>query len=97
MKEKSRIIISDSLIADVRSIIEKGRRHAFAVAGQTAIMTYWNVGRRIVEEEQQGNSRAGYGKGLMAKGLFPLSRTNLLLNMAQGMVGVTWRIIVNST
>lgn len=92
MKEKSRIIISDSLIADVRSIIEKGRRHAFAVAGQTAIMTYWNVGRRIVEEEQQGNSRAGY-----AKGLFPLSRTNLLLNMAQGMVGVTWRIIVNST
>ena len=65
MKEKSRIIISDSLIADVRSIIEKGRRHAFAVAGQTAIMTYWNVGRRIVEEEQQGNSRASYGKGLI--------------------------------
>lgn len=65
MKEKSRIIIYDSLIADVRTIIEKGRRHAFAVAGQTAIMTYWNVGRRIVEEEQQGSSRAGYGKGLI--------------------------------
>ena len=59
------IIISDSLVADVRNIIEEGRRHAFAAAGQIAIMTYWNVGRRIVEEEQQGNARADYGKNLI--------------------------------
>ncbi len=62
--EKNTIIISDSLVADVRNIIEEGRRHAFA-AGQAAILTYWNVGRRIVEEEQQGNARANYGKGLI--------------------------------
>lgn len=55
--ERNSIIISNSLIADVRTIIEEGRRHAFAVAGQTAIMIYWNVGRCIVEEEQQGSSR----------------------------------------
>lgn len=59
------IIISDSLVADVRNIIEEGRRHAFAAAGQIAILTYWNVGRRIVEEEQQGNARADYGKNLI--------------------------------
>ncbi len=63
--EKNTIIISDSLVADVRNIIEEGRRHAFAAAGQAAILTYWNVGRRIVEEEQQGNARANYGKGLI--------------------------------
>ncbi len=64
MKERN-IIISDSLVADVRNIIEEGRRHAFAAAGQAAILTYWNVGRRIVEEEQQGNARAEYGKNLI--------------------------------
>ncbi len=63
--EKNTIKISDSLVADVRNIIEEGRRHAFAAAGQAAILTYWNVGRRIVEEEQQGNARANYGKGLI--------------------------------
>ena len=59
------IIIPDSLVADVRDIIKEGRRHAFAAAGQIAILTYWNVGRRIVEEEQQGNARADYGKNLI--------------------------------
>lgn len=63
--KKNNNIIFDSLVADVRSIIEEGRRHAFAAAGQVAILTYWNVGRRIVEEEQQGNARADYGKGLI--------------------------------
>lgn len=63
--EKKNIIIFDSLVADVRSIIEEGRRRAFATAGQVAILTYWNVGRRIVEEEQQGNARADYGKALI--------------------------------
>lgn len=64
MKENN-IIILDSLVADVRNIIEEGRRHAFSAARQVAILTYWNVGRRIVEEEQQGNARADYGKGLI--------------------------------
>lgn len=62
---KKNIIIFDSLVADVRSIIEEGRQRAFATAGQVAILTYWNIGRRIVEEEQQGNARADYGKGLI--------------------------------
>lgn len=64
MKENN-IIISDSLVADVCNIIEEGRRRAYATAGQIAILTYWNVGRRIVEEEQQGNARADYGTGLI--------------------------------
>lgn len=65
MEKMNNTIISDSLIADVRSIIEEGRKNAFAAAGKVAILTYWNVGRRIVEEEQQGNSRANYGKRII--------------------------------
>lgn len=36
-------------------------------AGNIALATYWNIGRRIVEEEQNGNSRAEYGKRLIAE------------------------------
>ena len=55
----------NSLVSDIRNIIEEGRRRAFASAGQIAILTYWNIGRRIVEEEQSGNIRAEYGKMLI--------------------------------
>jgi predicted nuclease of restriction endonuclease-like (RecB) superfamily len=65
MKEISKITISDSLVTDLHVIIEEGRKKAFAAAGKIAILTYWNIGRRIVEEEQQGNTRADYGKKLI--------------------------------
>lgn len=43
-----------SLVNDVCNIIETGRREAYAAAGKSAVVTFWNIGRRIVEEEQQG-------------------------------------------
>ena len=56
---------ADALVNDIRSIIEQGRKMAYAAAGQAAIATFWNVGRRIVEEEQNGNARAEYGAKLI--------------------------------
>lgn len=55
------------ILVDLRKIIEEGRRQAYAVAGQIAVATYWNIGRRIVEEEQQGEERAKYGSKLITK------------------------------
>lgn len=52
------IALPDNFVNDVRSIIEQGRRQAYTAVGQAAIATYWNVGRRIVEEEQHGEDRA---------------------------------------
>lgn len=54
-----------SLVDEIREIIEKGRKEAYAAANQAVIATYWNIGRRIVEEEQSGNARADYGKQLI--------------------------------
>lgn len=65
--DKSIVPVSQEFIGDVRRIIEEGRKQAYAVAGNIALATYWNVGRRIVEEEQNGNSRAEYGKRLIAE------------------------------
>ena len=59
------IALPDNLVNDVRSIIEQGRQQAYAAVGQAAIATYWNVGRRIVEEEQEGKARADYGSQLI--------------------------------
>ncbi len=52
-------IITDNFVSDIRTIIEQGRKQAYAATGQIAIMTYWNIGRRIVEEEQQGGKQGG--------------------------------------
>ena len=43
-----------NVLNDLRKIIEAGRKQAYAAAGQIAVATYWNIGRRIVEEEQHG-------------------------------------------
>ena len=58
-------ILPDSFVNDVCSIIEHGRQQAYAAAGQAAIATFWNVGHRIVEEEQNGKARAEYGAQLI--------------------------------
>lgn len=53
-KNKLQHVTTDKLISDIRSIIEQGRQQAYAAANQIAILTYWHIGRRIVEEEQHG-------------------------------------------
>lgn len=83
MKE---IVSQNTLLGDVRAMIENGMQQAYSAAGEAAIATYWNIGRLIVEEEQHGENRAQYGAGLiasLAEGLTPLfgdsySKRNLL-------------------
>ena len=67
------------VLNDIRKIIEQGRHQAYAAAGQAAIATYWGIGRRIVEEEQQGDERAKYGTHLiteLAAKLIPIFGNN---------------------
>lgn len=53
------------IVDDIRQIINKGRNAAYAAVDAAMIATYWNIGRRIVEEEQHGQERARYGKELI--------------------------------
>lgn len=53
------------LISDVRNIIENGRKQAYDAVGKVSIATFWNVGKRIVEELQHGDARAEYGTRLI--------------------------------
>lgn len=58
-------VTTDKLVSDIHNIIEQGRQQAYAVANQVAVLTYWHIGRRIVEEEQHGEVRAQYGTRLI--------------------------------
>lgn len=53
------------LFADIRDIIESGIRQAYQGVHYITVQTYWRIGRRIVEEEQQGEERAEYGVQLI--------------------------------
>lgn len=57
--------IDKKFIEDIRDIIDKGISAASKAVANTAIYTYWNIGRRIVEEEQAGSARAQYGKRII--------------------------------
>lgn len=53
------------LITELKEIISSGREYAYRVASKATVMTYWNIGKRIVEQEQNGNARAEYGSALL--------------------------------
>ncbi len=57
--------VTMNVVEDIKRIINNGRAAAYAAVNSTMITTYWNIGRRIVEEEQQGKERAEYGKNLI--------------------------------
>lgn len=61
----SALALNERFVFDVCRIIDGGRHQAYAAVGQVGIMTFWNVGRRIVEEEQHGEIRAAYGTKLI--------------------------------
>jgi len=65
VSENAETKIQSDLVTDVKAIVENGLRKAYQEANTTLVQTYWQVGRRIVEEEQHGNDRAEYGKGLI--------------------------------
>ena len=67
------------LVRDVKQIVERGISDAYDKVNAVAIHTYWQIGRRIVEEEQHGNRRAEYGSRLIA-----LLAEELSLEYAQG-------------
>src|SRR5271170_6741595 len=49
----------------IRKIIENARGNVARAINSEIVVAYWHIGREIIEEEQKGRSRAGYGKRLL--------------------------------
>ncbi|MCL2100078.1 MAG: PDDEXK nuclease domain-containing protein, partial [Oscillospiraceae bacterium] len=53
--------LSSSMIAEIKSILETARQNAARHVNSELITAYWNIGRVIVEHEQENKNRAAYG------------------------------------
>lgn len=53
------------LLGGVTALLEEARHVAARSVNAVLTATYWEVGRRIVEFEQKGKERAGYGEELL--------------------------------
>ena len=55
----------NDLLKNIGSAIETGRNNALSALNEHILLTYWEIGRHIVEFEQHGSERAEYGTALI--------------------------------
>jgi len=69
----------DALIATITCTYDQGRLRAVQAVNVQLLETYWQIGRHIVEFEQAGSAKAGYGKSLIKQ-----LATDLTLRFGKG-------------
>ena len=57
--------ISNNYINEIKTILKNARQKAYTAVNSAMVEAYWEIGRRIVEEEQNGKERAEYGKEIL--------------------------------
>ena len=70
-KSKNLVLAPDpgygALVSGISDLLENARRSVARAVNGLLTATYWEIGRRIVEFEQGGRSRAGYGEALLKR------------------------------
>lgn len=71
-KRKKSLVAADpanygELLAGISELLDQARRGVARTVNSILTATYWEVGRRIVEHEQGGKSRAEYGEELLKR------------------------------
>jgi len=56
---------NEDFFLEIRQIIDSARSRAYSAVNTAMVEAYWQIGRRIVEEEQHGEDRAAYGQSLI--------------------------------
>lgn len=49
----------------IRAVLTEARSRAWYAVNSAMVQAYWNIGKLIVEEEQKGKTKAGYGEYLI--------------------------------
>lgn len=60
-------IVNQKFLQSISQILDKARKHAKTAVNLSMVYAYYEIGKMIVEEEQQGENRAAYGKQLLKK------------------------------
>ena len=58
----SNLAHTDSMINEIRELLLNARQRVAVQVNTELLSTYWNVGKIIVEHEQESKDRADYGK-----------------------------------
>ena len=59
------MLVNQSVVADIKAIIDQSKDNAIRVVDHQRTLMYWHIGKRIFEEEQEGKNRADYGTFLI--------------------------------
>ena len=59
--------LSTSFFNKVGSLLDNARKNVKTAVNLTMVYTYYEIGRMIVEEEQNGADRAEYGKRVLSE------------------------------
>lgn len=60
-------IVNNQILEDIRNLLIHSREKLQQSVNTVMVQTYWQIGKLIVEDEQNGESRAGYGKRQLAQ------------------------------
>ncbi len=60
--ENHQLSSDNPMILEIRELLEKSRKNIAQQVNTELLTTYWNIGRIIVEYEQQSQLRTEYGK-----------------------------------
>ena len=55
----------DKFVEEVKALLHSARNYVTTQINTAMVSTYFEIGRRIVEQEQNGASRAGYGENIL--------------------------------
>ena len=65
MDKKELTTINQDFLQGVSEVLAKARKNAKKAVNLSMVYAYFEIGRMIVEEEQQGSNRAAYGKEIL--------------------------------
>ncbi|MEP7232103.1 MAG: PDDEXK nuclease domain-containing protein [Ginsengibacter sp.] len=60
-----KIASATSLYNEIKDILQEARQSVYRSVNFTMVIAYWRIGKKIVEEEQKGKTKAAYGTALL--------------------------------
>jgi DUF1016 N-terminal domain len=61
----SQVTERSKLYSKIAGLLQAAKQNIVRAVNQTMVYTYYEIGRMIIEEEQQGKERAEYGKQIL--------------------------------
>lgn len=65
ISEIDSLSFTDDYINDIKNILSSAQKQSYRAVNSVMIQAYWLIGWRIVEQEQHGEKRAGYGEKII--------------------------------